>query len=73
HRCVRAWSMAALTRRAPSPRPLTLRWKTVFLETTDGLDASMSLYKKLGFTETRRAREALWTGEDVVITMTLPL
>lgn len=45
----------------------------VFLETTEGLEASMGLYKKLGFVETKRDYEQIWDGKGLVITMTLPL
>ena len=48
-------------------------WREVFLETTEGLDASMGLYRKLGFTEKARAVEPMWSGEMLVITMTLAL
>lgn len=46
-------------------------WSEVFLETTDGLDASMNIYRKLGFEETARERRQLWLGENAVITMRL--
>lgn len=45
----------------------------VFLETTDGLDASMAIYRKLGFEVVSRERQALWQGDNVVITMRLKL
>lgn len=48
-------------------------WSSVFLETTGGLDASMDIYLKLGFAETDRRNEKLWSGENEVITMTLAL
>lgn len=48
-------------------------WREVFLETTPGLDASMGLYKKLGFVETARADAQLWSGKTTVLTMALPL
>ncbi len=48
-------------------------WSSVFLETTGGLDASMDIYRKLGFLETGRRKENLWSGENEVITMTLAL
>ncbi len=48
-------------------------WSEVFLETTDGLDASMGIYKALGFEIASRERHALWTGEDDVVTMRLKL
>lgn len=46
-------------------------WASVFLETTDGLDASMAIYEKLGFKIESRERQKLWTGEDDVIVMRL--
>ena len=48
-------------------------WSSVFLETTDGLDASMAIYRKLGFEIESRERQKLWTGEDDVIVMRLGL
>lgn len=48
-------------------------WRTVFLETTAGLDASMAIYRRLGFVEEARSRQRLWTDADEVITMRLPL
>lgn len=46
---------------------------SVFLETTDGLDASMAIYRKLGFVVSDEHVEQLWHGDGVHITMTLPL
>lgn len=48
-------------------------WPEAFLETTSGLDASMGIYRKLGFAVAERKKDALWTGEDEVITMRLKL
>ena len=48
-------------------------WREVFLETTEGLDASMGLYRKLGFIEKTRSVERMWSGEMPVITMSLAL
>ena len=48
-------------------------WREVVLETTEGLDASMSLYRKLGFAETGRGVETMWRGDVTVITMSLAL
>jgi GNAT superfamily N-acetyltransferase len=44
-----------------------------FLETTDGLDASMVIYRKLGFVETERRVARVWRDGDVAITMRLKL
>lgn len=48
-------------------------YSEVFLETTEGLDASMTIYRKLGFTEEKREAEKLWLGENTVITMRMKL
>ncbi|MEO0878145.1 MAG: GNAT family N-acetyltransferase [Pseudomonadota bacterium] len=48
-------------------------WQAVFLETTDGLDASMSIYEKLGFEVTHTEKQSLWLGENTVITMEMRL
>lgn len=48
-------------------------WSEVFLETTSGLDASMALYKKLGFEIVSRSTEKHWVGEVDTIGMRLPL
>ena len=48
-------------------------YSAVFLETTEGLDASMAIYEKLGFAVTARERQPLWLDENVVITMRLDL
>lgn len=48
-------------------------YSEVFLETTAGLDASMAIYRKLGFVETSRETERLWLGENEVITMRMKL
>lgn len=41
----------------------------VFLETTDGLEASSSLYRKLGFRETRNEVVEMWAGRRPLIRM----
>ncbi|MEM8770738.1 MAG: GNAT family N-acetyltransferase [Pseudomonadota bacterium] len=43
-----------------------------YLETTDGLDASMAIYRKLGFVETERVIETMWRDAPK-ITMRLSL
>lgn len=48
-------------------------WREVFLETTEGLDASMGLYRKLGFCETGRTVERMWRDDMSVIRMSLDL
>lgn len=48
-------------------------WRAVFLETTGGLDASMGIYRALGFQTVSQTREKLWSGDDDVIVMSLPL
>ncbi len=45
------------------------RFETVFLETTEGLEASMRLYEKRGFNVTRRTIEPLWNGDGPLIIM----
>jgi N-acetylglutamate synthase-like GNAT family acetyltransferase len=47
--------------------------RSVFLETTDGLEASMAIYRKLGFHITGQHVEPLWHGDGVHITMSLTL
>lgn len=47
--------------------------REVFLETTDGLDSSMAIYEKLGFTTREAHVERLWHGDGLHITMTLTL
>ncbi|MEO1100299.1 MAG: GNAT family N-acetyltransferase [Pseudomonadota bacterium] len=44
-------------------------WTEVFLETTDGLDASMTLYRKAGFTEVEVSEADLWHGRGQLIVM----
>ena len=44
-------------------------FETVFLETTDGLDASMQMYEKRGFTVVRETTEPLWSGDRRLIVM----
>lgn len=51
----------------------TSGFSEVYLETTEGLDASMGIYRKLGFVEEKREIETLWLGENSVITMRLKL
>jgi N-acetylglutamate synthase-like GNAT family acetyltransferase len=45
----------------------------VFLETTDGLEASRRLYDSLGFRLVSETREELWDGEATLIRMALDL
>jgi GNAT superfamily N-acetyltransferase len=45
----------------------------VFLETTEGLPASMAIYEKLGFQTSDEHIEELWHGPGVHIRMTLRL
>lgn len=44
-------------------------WREVYLETTDGLDASMALYERLGFAVCTDMPTALWHGRGHHITM----
>ena len=46
-------------------------WKGVYLETTDQLDASMSIYRKAGFVETLSEQQELWNGPGQLIRMFL--
>ena len=48
-------------------------FEAVFLETTDGLDASMRIYEKLGFEVVRRTIERMWDGEGPLVVMEKPL
>ena len=45
----------------------------VYLETTDGLPESQTLYEALGFEETYNEVEELWDGPRPLIRMRLPL
>ena len=45
----------------------------IFLETTDGLPESQTLYEKLGFIETQNQPEELWDGVRPLIYMELAL
>ncbi len=45
----------------------------IYLETTDGLEASRRLYDSLGFRLVSETREELWDGEGVLIRMELDL
>ena len=47
--------------------------KQVFLETTDGLPESQTLYEKLGFTVTSESVEELWDGPRPLIIMEMEL
>jgi len=47
--------------------------KQVFLETTDGLPESQTLYEKLGFTVTSETIEELWDGPRPLIKMEMDL
>ena len=42
---------------------------SVFLETTDGLDASMHIYEKRGFRVVQETTETLWMGPRPLIVM----
>ncbi len=48
-------------------------YREVFLETTDGLEASMAIYEKLGFVTVHDAPEPLWHGNGQLIVMSLDL
>ena len=48
-------------------------WTSVYLETTDGLDASMALYQRLGFTVEIAEDRPLWHGAGRFILMRLDL
>ncbi len=48
-------------------------WREAYLETTEGLDASMGLYEKLGFVTTDDTPTALWHGPGHHIIMRKPL
>lgn len=48
-------------------------WREVFLETTEGLDASMGIYKRLGFETVSREGLEPWGAPADVIVMTLKL
>ena len=45
----------------------------IFLETTDGLDASSALYESLGFRVTDARETELWSGPRALIVMRLDL
>ena len=47
--------------------------REIFLETTDGLAASMAIYEKFGFETTDAHVERRWHGDGLHITMTLKL
>ena len=49
------------------------RYSQIYLETTDGLDASMSIYEKLGFVTVQDEVEPLWYGDGRRIVMALDL
>lgn len=44
-------------------------YRRVFLETTDGLEASSSLYRKMGFQQSSSERVPLWDGVRPLIRM----
>lgn len=46
-------------------------WYEVFLETTDGLDASMALYRKAGFSVVEATQTELWHGRGQLIVMSM--
>lgn len=48
-------------------------WREVFLETVDGLPASMAMYRKAGFEEVSNKEVELWHGKGRAITMVKPL
>lgn len=48
-------------------------WREVYLETTPGLNASMAIYKKLGFKAVSEEPGLPWGGDDIVVTMVKPL
>lgn len=47
--------------------------RSVFLETTDGLPESQTLYESLGFTVSAESLTELWDGKRQLIVMELPL
>lgn len=44
-------------------------WQSIYLETTDGLEASMALYKRLGFEVETAEDRPLWHGDGRFIQM----
>ena len=48
-------------------------WTSVYLETTDGLETSMALYKRMGFTVDVDEDQPLWEGGGKYIVMSLVL
>lgn len=48
-------------------------FEEIFLETTDGLEASMALYRSMGFAVHRSSKEQLWFGRGRLITMTMAI
>lgn len=48
-------------------------WREVYLETTDGLDASMDIYRKRGFQIVSQTRAEDWEGDRTFILMSLSL
>lgn len=48
---------------------LDRKMEAVYLETTDGLEASMNLYLSLGFEVTEETQAPLWDGERALIVM----
>lgn len=48
-------------------------WRSVFLETTGGLDASMRMYVRLGFVVERCEAQRLWSDDGEMIVMRLAL
>jgi GNAT superfamily N-acetyltransferase len=47
--------------------------REVYLETTDGLSASMAIYERLGFRTTSEQMAELWHGKGMLIEMALQL
>ena len=46
-------------------------WRSVFLETTEGLDASMAIYRSMGFEVVSNKNMDLWSGPAPMIVMRL--
>ena len=48
-------------------------WRSVYLEATDGLEASMALYRQMGFRVDVAEDRPLWHGGGQFILMSLDL